>query len=514
MKAPVERLVILDFGSPHTLLIARKIRELNVYCEVLPFDADPDRLLRKEVRGLILSGGTHNAHTVNTFLSRLDIFSLDRPILGIGAGCAPLIKGVGAAIDEFEQRECASADLEILDSAGLFQGIETGTTTPVWMCMSLNSVPAGFTVLGRTVGSSCAAFVDVSRRIYGVLFHPEVEQTEHGGSILANFALNICGCPPSWTADRFIEDAIMSVQNHVKTGQVLCALSGGVDSAVVAMLLDRAIGDQLVAVFIDNGVLRAGEADAVKAYFSSVLGDRFVAVDASAEFLSSLRGVTDPEQKRRIIGHTFIHIFEREAHRLGKIDFLAQGTLYPDIIESVSARDGSVAVKSHHNVGGLPEAMRLELVEPLRELFKDEVRVVAAALGMPEALIRRQPFPGPGLAVRILGEVTPERVAVLQKADAIVREETAAAGLMPVLWQAFAVLLPLKTVGMKGHQRTYEDVCAIRVVESTDAMTARWAHLPYDLLDRLANRIIGEVKGINRVVYDISSKPPATIEWE
>ncbi len=515
---PVERLVILDFGSPYTLLIARKIRELNVYCEVFPFDTDPEQLLlsRDQIRGFILSGHLDKVQNVNRALSYQNIFSLDRPILGIGGGCVPLLRRIGANIDEFSQQECAVADLEVLDSTGLFEGIETGAIAPVWMCrnLKLNSVPSAFTVIGRTAESPCAAFADVPRRIYGVLFHPEAEQTKNGSKILANFALNICGCTPSWTAERFIEDASASVQNQVKNGRVLCALSGGVDSAVVAMLLDKAIGEQLVAVFIDNGVLRAGEADAVKAYFSKVLGDRFIAIDASAEFLNALRGITDPEQKRRIIGHTFIHIFEREAQRLGKIDFLAQGTLYPDIIESISSRDGSLAIKSHHNVGGLPDTMRLALVEPLRELFKDEVRVVAAALGMPESLIWRQPFPGPGLAIRILGEVTPERVAVLQKADAIVREETAAAGLMPVLWQAFAVLLPLKTVGMRDNERTYENVCAIRVVESTDAMTAKWAHLPYELLDRLADRIISEVKGINRVVYDISSKPPSTIEWE
>lgn len=516
MKAPIERIVILDFGSQYTQLIARRIRELNVYCEILPFDADPARVLRDEVKGVILSGSPASVHDADSPRPRLEILRTGRPVLGICYGCQLLGLEAGVSVSRSTRREYGPATLEILDSGDLFQDLESESPTRVWMSHGdhLESLPVGFVMTGRTDTIPYAAIADAVRRIYGVQFHPEVGHTLHGTIMLANFVHAICGCPPSWTAGRFIEDAIITIQNQVGSGRVLCALSGGVDSAVVAMLLDRAISDQLVAVFIDNGVLRAGEADAVKAFFSGSLGSRFVAVDAATEFLNALKGVTDPERKRKIIGHTFIRVFEREAHRLGRIDFLAQGTLYPDVIESVSVRGPSVTIKSHHNVGGLPDNMRLALVEPLRELFKDEVRAVGSSLGLPDTIIRRQPFPGPGLAVRILGEVTPERVAVLQQADAIVREEIAAAGLMQSLWQSFAVLLPLKTVGVMGDERTYEDVCAIRAVNSTDAMTADWARLPHHLLARLSTRIINEVKGINRVVYDISSKPPATIEWE
>jgi GMP synthase (glutamine-hydrolysing) len=516
MKSPVERIVILDFGSQYTQLIARRIRELRVYCEIVPFDVDPEHVLREEVKGIILSGSPASVHQTDPPKPRLRLLETERPILGICYGCQILAIEAGARVEHAKRREYGRAMLTVSNTNGLFHSIESSAPTQVWMSHGdhLNEPPRGFSSTGYTDRVPCAAMEDCQRNLYGLQFHPEVNHTFEGARILANFVYHICGCKPTWTAGRFIEDAIQTIRQRVGSGRVLCGLSGGVDSAVVAMLLDRAIGEQIVAVFIDNGVLRQGESKAVSDFFGTVLKERFIAIDASAEFLNALKGLTDPEKKRRVIGHTFIDVFEREAGRLGRIDFLAQGTLYPDVIESVSVRGPSVTIKTHHNVGGLPEKMRLALVEPLRELFKDEVRDVGSVLGLPDDIIRRQPFPGPGLAVRILGEVTPERIAVLQKADAIVRGEIAATGLMQSLWQAFAVLLPLKTVGVMGDERTYEDVCAVRAVNSTDAMTADWARLPNSLLAQISTRIINEVKGINRVVYDITSKPPGTIEWE
>ncbi|MBN1880370.1 glutamine-hydrolyzing GMP synthase [bacterium] len=516
MKSPVERIIILDFGSQYTQLIARRIREMHVYCEIVPFDTDPEQFHRDEVRGIVLSGSPASVHDPDAPIPRLDLFNLCVPVLGICYGCQLMGLKAGALIRKAAHREYGPALLEVISPAGLLDGLQQNSLFQVWMSHGdhLETLPQGFKSIARTTDIPFAAIMDPERRLYGVQFHPEVEHTVNGSLILANFVMGICGCKASWTPDRFILDSVEKIQRQVGSGRVLCGLSGGVDSSVVAMLLDKAIDRQLVAVFIDNGVLRAGEANAVETFFSPLLGDRFISVDAANEFITALAGVSDPERKRKIIGHTFIDVFEREAQRLGRIDFLAQGTLYPDIIESVSVRGPSVTIKSHHNVGGLPDKMRLALVEPLRELFKDEVRAVGSELGLPDSIIRRQPFPGPGLAVRILGEVTADRVSILQKADAIVREETGAAGLMQSLWQSFAVLLPVKTVGVMGDERTYENVCAIRAVTSTDAMTADWARLPHDLLARMSTRIINEVKGINRVVYDISSKPPATIEWE
>lgn len=516
MKSTLERIVILDFGSQYTQLIARRVRELKVYCEILPFDADPADILRPEVKGIILSGSPASVHDHDAPIPKLDIFTTDRPVLGICFGCQLMGFQGNGSVSRSTHREYGGATLKIARNSDLFRGFSMDQSSRVWMSHGdhLETLPDGFQESARTEKIPVAAMADTSRKMYGVQFHPEVEHTQSGMEIFANFVHAICGCSPSWTAGRFIDEAVSAIQKQVGSGRVLCGLSGGVDSSVVAMLLDRAIGSQLVAMFIDNGVLRSGERDAVNQFFGEVLGDRFVFVDAADEFLGKLSGVTDPERKRKIIGHTFIDVFEREAAKLGKTDFLAQGTLYPDVIESVSVRGPSVTIKSHHNVGGLPEKMRMALVEPLRDLFKDEARVVGSALGLPDSIVQRQPFPGPGLAVRILGEVTPERVAVLQKADAIVRQEIDSAGLTRQLWQSFAVLLPVKTVGVMGDERTYEDVCAIRAVNSTDAMTADWARLPYDLLATMSTRIINEVKGINRVVYDISSKPPATIEWE
>ncbi len=516
MTSSAERIVILDFGSQYTQLIARRIRELKVYCEILPFDTDPDNVLRDEVRGIILSGSPACVHETDPPWPPLRLLETNRPVLGICYGCQILALEAGAAVEHAVHREYGRAMLQISNTNGLFRNIDNNDLTQVWMSHGdhLNEPPPGFITTGSTDCVPCAVMEDLQRKLFGLQFHPEVKHTVEGSGILSNFVYHICGCKPVWTAGRFIDDTIQAVRQQVGSGKVLCGLSGGVDSAVVAMLLDKAVGEQLVAVFIDNGLLRQGEAEAVSDFFGHTLGDRFIAVNASDRFLSALAGIADPETKRKIIGHTFIDVFELEAGHLGKIDFLAQGTLYPDVIESVSVRGPSVTIKTHHNVGGLPDKMRLELVEPLRELFKDEVREVGSVLGLPDTIVRRQPFPGPGLAVRILGEVTPERIAVLQKADAIVRHEVAAAGLMQSLWQAFAVLLPLKTVGVMGDERTYEDVCAVRAVNSTDAMTADWARLPHSLLARISTRIINEVKGINRVVYDVTSKPPGTIEWE
>ncbi|MCD4655002.1 glutamine-hydrolyzing GMP synthase [bacterium] len=516
MKSTLERIVILDFGSQYTQLIARRIRELKVYCEILPFDADPAAILRPEIKGIVLSGSPASVHDADAPIPKLDIFSTNRPVLGICYGCQLMGFQGGGNIVRSTHREYGRAILEVIESNNLFKNIPADDASQVWMSHGdhLENLPTGFHVAAQTSKIPFAAIANTNLNMYGVQFHPEVKHTHHGEAILGNFVYSLCGCSPNWTEGRFIDETVTAIRNQVGNRKVLCGLSGGVDSSVVAMLLDRAIGDQLTAVFIDNGVLRAGEWESVNTFFGNSLGNRFIPVDATDEFLDKLAGVTDPETKRKIIGHTFIEVFEREASRLGKVDFLAQGTLYPDVIESVSVRGPSVTIKSHHNVGGLPDKMRMKLVEPLRDLFKDEARKVGASLGLPDSIVLRQPFPGPGLAVRILGEVTRQRVQVLQKADAIVNEEIDAAGLTQELWQSFAVLLPVKTVGVMGDERTYEDVCAIRAVNSTDAMTADWARLPYDLLAKMSTRIINEVRGINRVVYDISSKPPATIEWE
>ena len=510
------RIVILDFGSQYTQLIARRIRECNVFCEILPYTTAPDQVFRDDVAGIIFTGGPSSVYSDDSPHPDPAIFQSPVPILGICYGCQLIGLHLGGSVIRAAEGEYGPIRLDILGTDPLFKGLENESQLMVWMSHGdiLERIPDGFRLIAKTDASPIAAIVDPVRRIYGIQFHPEVTHSTRGKEVIRNFVIDICGCRPDWTAGTFIEEAVGAIRTQVGQGKVICGLSGGVDSAVVAMLLDRAIGDQLIAIFINNGILRAGEAAAVEAYFGPRLGARFVSVDASDRSLSKLKGVTDPEKKRKIIGNAFIEVFEIESRRYGRIDFLAQGTLYPDVIESVSVRGPSATIKTHHNVGGLPEKMRLKLVEPLRFLFKDEVRAVGLALGMPEEIVWRQPFPGPGLAVRILGEVTPERIRIVQEADRIVREEIAAAGLMRSLWQVFAVLLPVKTVGVMGDERTYDSVCAIRAVTSTDAMTADWARLPHDLLARMSSRIINEVKGINRVVYDISSKPPATIEWE
>ncbi len=510
-----QHIIILDFGSQYTQLIARRVRELKVYCEIVPFHADLNRLESPDVKGIILSGSPASVHDADAPEPAERLFDLNIPILGICYGCQLMGLRFGADVARSHHREYGPAQLDVTDDSSLFAGFDR-FRPQAWMSHGdhLENLPGNFHVLAATDSIPCAAMGHDTRPLFGVQFHPEVIHTVQGSQIFQNFVHGICGCDPVWTPDIFVDSAVDAVRNQVGSGRVICGLSGGVDSAVVAMLLDKAIGNQLIAVFIDNGLLRAGEAENVVEVFKPRLDHRFIHIDAGERFLTRLKGITDPEQKRMIIGEEFIRVFEDEARSLGNIDFLAQGTLYPDVIESVSVKGPSATIKSHHNVGGLPEKMDLILVEPLRELFKDEVRHVGQALGLPEEIVWRQPFPGPGLAVRILGEITEDRVNILQQGDRIVRQEISAAGLMKELWQVFAVLLPVRTVGVMGDERTYEYVCAVRAVTSTDAMTADWARLPYDVLARISSRIANEVHGFNRVVYDISSKPPATIEWE
>ncbi|MFI5366333.1 MAG: glutamine-hydrolyzing GMP synthase [Candidatus Binatia bacterium] len=508
-------ILILDFGGQYTQLIARRVREAHVYCEIHPFSLSLDKIIAMEPEGIIFSGGPASVYDEGAPLPARQVTELGAPVLGICYGLDVLALFAGGAVTRAPRREFGRADLIIDDARDLFAGFE-GATIPVWMSHGdkVESMPAGWEVIGHSANSPIAACVDRQRRLFGVQFHPEVMHTPRGTEILANFLFRVCKTKADWTMENFVEREAARIRARVGRAGVVCALSGGVDSTVTAALVHRAVGDQLTCIFVDNGVLRLDEARRVMDYLRDAFHFRIKMVDASTRFLKRLKGVEEPERKRRIIGTTFIEVFEEEARNLPDIKFLAQGTLYPDVIESVSFKGPSATIKSHHNVGGLPERMHLELIEPLRELFKDEVRQLGEVLGIPAAIVRRQPFPGPGLAIRILGEVTPERVAVLQAAEAIVDEEIRAAGLYDKLWQAFAVLLPVKTVGVMGDARTYENVVAIRAVESVDGMTADWARLPADLLARLSTRLINEVRGVNRVVYDISSKPPATIEWE
>ena len=509
-------ILVLDFGSQYTQLIARRIRESKVYCEIHPFNCSLEKIEALKPEGIILSGGPASVYQENAPKVKNDLFKLPAPFLGICYGMGIINLASGGEVARADHREYGPADLLIDDDADLFRGFAREYATRVWMSHGdrMTSVPKGWTVLAHSQNSPIAAFADPKRRFFGVQFHPEVAHTPRGKDILDNFVFRICGCKPTWTMEHFIETSVEAIRERVGTGRVICGLSGGVDSSVAATLVHRAVGENLICVFVNNGLLRLSEAERVCALFSERFGKSFRYVDASANFLSALRNVEDPEQKRKIIGRIFIEVFEEEANRLGNISFLAQGTLYPDVIESVSFVGPSVTIKSHHNVGGLPERMRLKLVEPLRELFKDEVREVGRELGLPNELIHRQPFPGPGLAIRVLGAVTEERLTILRNADAVVLQEIRAAGLYEKVWQSFAVLLPIRTVGVMGDERSYENVIAVRVVDSLDGMTANWVPLPAELLSRISNRIINEVRGVNRVVYDISSKPPATIEWE
>ena len=509
-------ILVLDFGSQYTQLIARRVRESNVYCEIHPFNIEPEKIRQLQPGGIIFSGGPASVYQQGAPRVREDIFEMPVPFLGICYGMGIVNLAFGGEAGRAERREYGPADLVIDDNADLFYGFSTNEVIRVWMSHGdkMTTSPEGWIVLAHSGNSPIAAFANPSRRYFGVQFHPEVMHTPRGRQILDNFVFRVCGCRPDWTMEHFIESSVTKIREQVREGRVLCALSGGVDSAVAATLVYRAIGERLVCVFVNNGLLRKNEAERVCGLFAERFGRSFRYVDASEQFLDALRGVEDPEIKRKRIGNKFIEVFEQEARTLGEIEFLAQGTLYPDVIESVSVLGPSATIKSHHNVGGLPTQMKFKLIEPLRELFKDEVRIVGKELGLPPEILQRQPFPGPGLAIRVLGEVSDERLKILRDADVIVLDEIRAVGLYEKLWQSFAVLLPIKTVGVVGDERSYENVIALRAVDSQDGMTADWVPLPYELLGKISNRILNEVRGVNRVVYDISSKPPATIEWE
>jgi GMP synthase (glutamine-hydrolysing) len=509
-------ILILDFGSQYTQLIARRIREAKVYCEIHPFDFPLEKIRSLKPEGIVLSGGPASVYQENAPQVEPRLFDIPAPFLGICYGMGIINRAAGGAVARADRREYGPADLIIDDESDLFQGFPHNGAVRVWMSHGdkMTSMPGGWRILAHSQASPVAAFSDPGRKLFGVQFHPEVAHTARGKEILENFLFRICGCEPTWTMGRFIDGAVEKIRAQVGRNRVVCALSGGVDSAVVATLVQRAIGDRLACIFVNNGLLRRGEAERVSSLFVERFGQGFRYVDAASRFLSALKGIEDPERKRKIIGHLFIEVFEEEAKKLGDVKFLAQGTLYPDVIESVSSVGPSATIKTHHNVGGLPSEMSFQLIEPLRELFKDEVRRLGQELGLPRELIQRQPFPGPGLAIRVLGEVTEERLAVLRDADVIVLEEIKKAGLYEKVWQSFAVLLPVRTVGVMGDERSYDNVVALRVVESQDGMTADWVPLPAELLTRISNRISNEVRGVNRVVYDITSKPPATIEWE
>ncbi len=509
-----QKILILDFGSQYTQLIARKIRECQVYCEIHPCTWSLKKINQFKPKGIILSGGPASVLDPDSPLVDRALFNIKVPVLGICYGMQVITHMLGGKVDPAHEREFGKAELMISSFSHLFENV--GNRSTVWMSHGdrINKPPDGFHPTAFTNNSPVAAIEHSLQKIYGLQFHPEVVHTQEGIKILKNFLFRICECKPTWKVESFIDYSIQTIKKSVGKGKVLCALSGGVDSSVVAVLIHRAIQDRLMCIFIDNGLLRTGERKKVEDTFRGNFHINLMVVDASETFLKRLKGVVDPEEKRKVIGNTFIEVFEEEAKRAGDFTFLAQGTLYPDVIESESFKGPSAVIKTHHNVGGLPEEMNLKLVEPLRELFKDEVRSLGKEMGMPDEIISRQPFPGPGLAIRILDEVTKERIVILQKADKIILEEIKAAGLYKNIWQSFAVLLPVKTVGVMGDARTYENVVAIRAVHSNDGMTADWVRLPYDLLEKMSNRIINEVKGVNRVVYDISSKPPSTIEWE
>ncbi len=509
-------ILIVDFGSQYNQLIARRVREMNVFCRIVPPTVPVDEIREMAPEGIILSGGPASIYEPGSPSMDPAVFDLGIPVLGICYGMHFMVHALGGVVKGAKKREYGPANLDIQAPGTMLAGVAENPT-PCWMSHgdSIESLPPGFSTTATTANTPFAAVENPERRLYALQFHPEVTHTREGARMLENFVKKVCAAKPSWTMENFRDEAVAEIARQAPEGKVILGLSGGVDSSVAAVLLHRAIGQRLVPIFVDNGLLREGEAGRMREVFRNNLHVPVRFVGAGRRFLSALSGVADPERKRKIIGRVFMEVFEAEAKKIKDVKFLAQGTLYPDIIESVSAFGGpSAVIKSHHNVGGLPKKMKLSLIEPLKFLFKDEVRKLGAELGLPEDMVWRQPFPGPGLAIRVIGEITARRLSILRKADTLLTEEIRAAGLYRKLWQSFPVLLPVKSVGIMGDQRTYENILAIRAVTSTDAMTADWARLPYDLLARVSNRIINEVRGVNRVVYDVSSKPPSTIEWE
>jgi GMP synthase (glutamine-hydrolysing) len=508
------KILVLDFGSQYTQLIARRVRENKVYSEIFPYNASIQKIRDFNPKGIILSGGPSSVYDLKAPLPDFKVFELSIPVLGICYGMQFIAHYLGGRVAKAAKREYGRAELIVDDSKGIFDGIDVKTV--VWMSHGdrIERCPSHFKPIAHTINSPIAAMADKGKNLYALQFHPEVVHTEKGFEILRNFIFKICRCKPVWTMKSFVRTASKEIKEKVGNKKVVCGISGGVDSTVTAVLVHKSIGEQLTCIFVDNGVLRTGEAKKVEETLRRHFHMNIKCIDASTRFLNKLKDVENPERKRKIIGNEFIKVFEEEARKIKDVEFLAQGTLYPDVIESLPFKGPSATIKSHHNVGGLLKRMKLKLIEPLRELFKDEVRILGKELNLPEEIINRQPFPGPGLAIRVIGEVTKQRCDILRKADAIVLEEIKNAGLYIELWQSFAVLLTVKTVGVMGDERTYENVIAVRAVKSLDGMTADWAKIPYSVLEKISNRIINEVKGVNRVVYDISSKPPSTIEWE
>ncbi|MDH7482410.1 MAG: glutamine-hydrolyzing GMP synthase [Armatimonadota bacterium] len=508
----VERIGVLDFGAQYSQLIARRVRECHVYAEILPHNISPEHIKAMGLSGIILSGGPSSVYDPGVPTCDKAIFELGIPVLGICYGMQLMAHLLGGRVIGSSKREYGKTELEILSSGDLFKGLKGKVTT--WMSHgdSVEDVPPGFFCIARTENTPIAAMAAPEKKLYGVQFHPEVAHTPQGKQIISNFLYDVCGCKGLWTMGSFIEQSVEEIRKQVGSERVICALSGGVDSSAVAVLVHKAVGDQLTCIFVNHGMLRKGEAEMVRSTFEEHFNIKLIYVEAEDRFLNKLRGIENPEQKRNIIGSEFVRVFEEEASKLGDIRFLAQGTIYPDVIESGTKT--AAKIKTHHNVAGLPDDIKFELIEPIRYLFKDEVRDVCKELGLPDEITWRQPFPGPGLGVRVVGEVTKERLHILREADAIVLEEIQKAGLYRELWQSFAVLLPVQSVGVMGDQRTYAYPVVVRAVTSDDAMTADWAKLPTEVLEQISRRIVNEVKGVNRVLYDISSKPPSTIEWE